>query len=71
MSEGTLRKWISNFNQKDSLPTPAGTLPVGIAAASWMPSSASADTQRYHSLMGPDLHTWCRDKDLFKHQLKA
>ena len=71
MAEGTLRKWITKSNQKDSLPTPAATLPVDVAAASWSPAQRLLALNETHALTGPELHTWCREKGLFEHQLKV
>ena len=52
MSEGTLRKWIGKSNQKDSLPTPAATLPVDLAAASWSPAQRLLALNMTHSRKG-------------------
>jgi transposase-like protein len=71
MAEGTLRKWMSKSNQKASLPTPAATLPVDVAAASWSPAQRLLALNETHALSGPELHTWCREKGLFEHQLHA
>jgi len=71
MPEGTLRKWITKSNQKDSLPTPAATLPVDVAAASWSPAQRLLALNETHALTGPELHAWCREKGLFEHQLQV
>ena len=71
MAEGTLRKWIGKSNQKASLPTPAATLPVDLCAASWSPAQRLLALNETHALSGPELHTWCREKGLFEHQLQA
>lgn len=71
MSEGTLRKWVSNSNRKQSLSAPAAALPSDVAAASWSAAQRLLALQESHALTGPDLHAWCRDKGLFEHQLKA
>ena len=69
--EGTLRKWITKSNQKDNLPTSAATLPVDVAAASWSPAQRLLALNETHALTGPELHTWCREKGLFEHQLQV
>lgn len=71
MAEGTLRKWISKSNQKASLPTPAATLPVDVASTSWSPAQRLLALNETHALNGLELHTWCREKGLFEHQLHA
>ena len=71
MSEGTLRKWVSNSNRKDSPWTPAATLPSDVSAASWNAAQRLLALHETHALTGSDLHAWCRDKGLFEHQLKA
>ena len=75
MSEGTLRKWVSQSNQKDneSSPacTPAAILPVDVPAASWSPEQRLLALHETHTLTGPELHAWCRAKGLFEHQLNA
>lgn len=71
MSEGTLRKWVSQSNRKDSLSTPAASLPVDVPAASWSPAQRLLALQETHTLTGPELHAWCRAKGLFEHQLNA
>jgi transposase-like protein len=71
MSEGTLRKWVSKSNQKDSLSSSVVTLPVDVPAASWSPAQRLLALQETHTLTGSDLHAWCRTKGLFEHQLNA
>ena len=55
MSEGTLRKWVTNANRKERAATPEAALPIDVT----------------HALSGPELHAWCRQRGLFAHQLSA
>ncbi len=71
MSEGTLRKWISNSNRKQSPTAPGATLPSDMPAASWSPAQRLLALHETHALSGPELHAWCRNKGLFDHQLQA
>ena len=71
MSEGTLRKWVSNSSRKAMASTPAATLPSDVAAQLWSPAQRLLALHETHALTGEDLHAWCRHKGLFEHQLKA
>ena len=35
MSEGTLRKWVTNANRKERAATPEAALPIDVAASAW------------------------------------
>jgi transposase-like protein len=71
MSEGTLRKWISNSNRKASLSAPAAVLPSDVPAASWSPAQRLLALHQTHALSDPERNAWCRHKGLFDHQLQA
>ena len=71
ISEGTLRKWITNAKRKERAATPEATLPSDVAAAAWSAAQRLLALQETHALSGPDLHAWCREKGLFAHQLIA
>jgi transposase-like protein len=71
MSEGTLRKWVSNSNRKAISSTSAAPLPSDVPAPLWSPAQRLLALQEAHCLAGAELHAWCREKGLFEHQLKA
>jgi transposase-like protein len=72
MSLGTLKGWL-----KQTSATPEGTLHVAMPLAGELPASQWTAKQRLaalnesHSLSGPALHAWCRERGLFEHQLEA
>jgi transposase InsO family protein len=71
MPVGTLRKWISKFNQKHEVGGPAALLPVDLPAQSWSPVQRLLALNQTHAMSETQLHAWCREKGLFAHQLKA
>ena len=46
MSEGTLRKWVTNANRKERAATPEAALPIDMAASAWSAASTSACAAR-------------------------
>jgi transposase-like protein len=71
MSEGTLRKWVTNANRKERAATPEAALPIDVAASAWSAAQRLLALQETHALSGPELHAWCRQRGLFAHQLSA
>lgn len=71
MSCGTLRKWISQTNRSDLVAAPQAQLPADVPAQSWSPAQRLQALNQTHTLLGEDLHAWCRERGLFEHQLKA
>lgn len=71
MSEGTLRKWVTNANRKERAATPEAALPIDVTAAAWSAAQRLLALQETHALSGPELHAWCRQRGLFAHQLSA
>ena len=58
MSEGTLRKWVTNANRKERAVTPEATLPIDVAASAWSAAQRLLALQETHALSGPELHAW-------------
>jgi transposase-like protein len=71
MSEGTLRKWVSNSSRRGRAEVPEATLPSDVDASAWSPAQRLLALHETHVLAGSELHAWCREKGLFEHQLKA
>ena len=65
MSEGTLRKWVTNANRKERAATPEAALPIDVAASAWSAAQRLLALQETHALSGPELHAWCRQRGLF------
>ena len=72
MTVGTLRKWLSKSNQaKGGVSEPAVQLPDDLPAQSWGPAQRLQALLETHAMSQTQLHTWCREKGLFEHQLKV
>jgi len=71
MSAGTLRKRTAPTNQKESVSLLPAQLPTDLPAQSWSPARRLLALNQTHTLSREDLHAWCRERGLFKHQLKA
>ena len=71
MSEGTLRKGVTNAKGKERAGTPEAARAIGGAAAAWSAAQRLLALQETHALSGPGLSAWCRQRGLFAHQLSA
>lgn len=48
MSEGTLRKWVTNANRKERAATPEAALPIDVTAAAWSVAQRLLALQETH-----------------------
>ena len=69
MSLGTLKGWLKRSGPAGAGLPHAATLPGDVPAAQWTPGQRLLALNESHSLQGPALHAWCREKGLFEHQL--
>ena len=70
LSLGTLKGWLK-LSAKHAAGSPhAATLPGDVPARQWSPAQRLLALNQSHTLTGPALHAWCREKGLFEHQLK-
>ncbi len=53
-----------------AVPPHAAVLPDNLAASQWSAPQRLLALHESHALSGPALHTWCREKGLFEHQLQ-
>jgi hypothetical protein len=68
MSLGTLKGWLKKSGSKAGS-RHATSLPGDVPARQWTPDQRLLALNESHSLSGPELHAWCREKGLFEHQL--
>ena len=71
MAVGTLRKWLSKSRRKAEVSQYETQLPDDVPAQSWGPAQRLLVLKKTHAMSHTQLHGWCREKDLFEHQLKA
>ena len=71
MPVGTLRKWLSKSNRKGKVGKPVSDLSVDLPAQSWGPAQRLLALKETHGMPETQLHAWCRERELFEHQLKA
>lgn len=71
MSNGTLSKWTSESKRKVGASAPSEGLPSDGSAASWSAEQRLLALNETHGLKGAALHTWCRERGVFEHQLQA
>jgi hypothetical protein len=69
MSLGTLKGWLKGSALQGAVPPHSVTLPGDVPARQWTPVQRLMALHESHSLSGPALHAWCREKGLFEHQL--
>jgi transposase-like protein len=70
LSLGTLKGWLKSAAKHAAGSPHAANLPGEVPARQWSPSQRLVALNQSHSLAGPALHAWCREKGLFEHQLK-
>ena len=69
MPLGTLKGWLKKLHPVQAALPHAATLPGDMPASQWSPGQRLLALNESHSLVGPALHAWCREKGLFEHQL--
>ncbi len=69
MPLGTLKGWLKGSGLDGAGSPHAVKLPGDVPARQWTPFQRLLALHQSHSLSGPDLHAWCREKGLFEHQL--
>ena len=69
MSLGTLKGWLKRSGFEGAGLPHAATLPGDVPARQWTPVQRLLALNESHTLSGPALHAWCREKGLFEHQL--
>lgn len=70
MSLGSLKGWLKMANKEAASPASVG-LPRDIEAQDWSATQRLQALKETHTLKGPALSAWCREKGLFEHQLKC
>lgn len=65
---GTLKGWLKRARHTGPAALPAD-MPVDIPAVQWTPAQRLLALHESHTLQGPALHAWCRERGLFEHQL--
>lgn len=69
MSLGTLKGWLKRSGFEGAGLPHAVTLPNDVPARQWTPVQRLLALHESHTLSGPALHAWCRERGLFEHQL--
>jgi transposase-like protein len=69
LSLGTLKGWLKRSSIEGAGLPHAATLPGDVPAGQWSPVQRLLALNESHTLSGPALHAWCREKGLFEHQL--
>jgi transposase-like protein len=70
LSLGTLKGWLKLSGKHAAGSPHAANLPGDVPARQWSPAQRLLALNQSHTLTGPALHAWCREKGLFEHQLK-
>lgn len=69
MALGTLKGWLKRSGKEAAGLAHAPTLRAGVPARQWAAAQRLLALNESHTLSGPALHAWCREKGLFEHQL--
>jgi transposase-like protein len=68
----TLKGWLQGSKKMArGLPHGANPLPSDVPALVWGASERLQALNESHALSGEALHSWCREKGLFAHQLQT
>ncbi len=70
LSLGTLKGWLQQQNKELALSGLNAPLPEQQPAKTWSAAQRLTALHESHTLQGPALHAWCREKGLFEHQLR-
>ncbi len=70
ISLGSLKGWLKDSNRQATGSSTVASLPDDTAAQHWSAAQRLQALHESHTLTGAALHTWCREKGLFEHQLK-
>jgi hypothetical protein len=69
MPLGTLKGWLKRSRPVGAALAHSPKLPSDTPTAQWSPVQRLLALNESHTLVGPALHAWCREKGLFEHQL--